>query len=91
MGHASRNFDESPDTDHHFSDLVLVNTARGAIVGVLDLLDPGVLPSPHAALYSVEAEGDLRRKAAQNLIDWARRGRPAYVVVEGATRVTQEA
>jgi hypothetical protein len=26
---------------------------------------------------------ELRRKAAQNLVDWARTGRPTYVVVEG--------
>jgi hypothetical protein len=25
----------------------------------------------------------LRRKAAQNLLDWARTGRPTYAVVEG--------
>jgi D-3-phosphoglycerate dehydrogenase len=29
------------------------------------------------------AEKELRRKAAQNLVDWMQRGRPAYVVVEG--------
>jgi D-3-phosphoglycerate dehydrogenase len=44
-----------------------------------------VLLTPHAAFYSVEAEQELRRKAAQNLIDWARTGRPRYVVVEGRT------
>ncbi|TAL81627.1 MAG: C-terminal binding protein [Candidimonas sp.] len=42
-----------------------------------------VLLTPHAAFYSVVAEKELRRKAAQNLIDWAQRGRPSYVVVEG--------
>jgi D-3-phosphoglycerate dehydrogenase len=92
---------------------VFVNTARGAIVNVDDLLaaldngrldgaaldvlpfepppaghallsHPRVLLTPHAAFYSVEAERELRRKAAQNLVDWARRGRPSYVVVEGA-------
>lgn len=42
-----------------------------------------VLLSPHAAFYSEEGEKELRRKAAQNLIDWARTGRPTYVVVEG--------
>jgi phosphoglycerate dehydrogenase-like enzyme len=91
---------------------VLVNTARGAVVNLDDLLaalDAGkldgaaldvlpvepphldhpilkhrrVLLTPHAAFYSVEAEKELRRKAAQNLIDWARSGRPGYVVVEG--------
>ncbi len=47
------------------------------------LADPRVLLTPHAAFYSVEAERELRRKAAQNLVDWARGGRPTYVVVEG--------
>ena len=91
---------------------VLVNTARGAIVNIDDLvaaLDAGqldggaldVLPmeppevtarviqhprlllTPHAAFYSVLAEKELRRKAAQNLIDWNEVGRPSYVVVAG--------
>ena len=44
---------------------------------------PRVLLSPHAAFYSVVAEKELRRKAAQNLIDWARNGRPSYVVISG--------
>jgi phosphoglycerate dehydrogenase-like enzyme len=47
------------------------------------LRHPRVLLSPHAAFYSVEGEKELRRKAAQNLVDWARTGRPTYVVVEG--------
>jgi D-3-phosphoglycerate dehydrogenase len=47
------------------------------------LANPRVLLTPHAAFYSVEAERELRRKAAQNLIDWARTGRPRYAVVEG--------
>jgi phosphoglycerate dehydrogenase-like enzyme len=42
-----------------------------------------VLLSPHAAFYSVEGAQELRRKAAQNLVDWALTGRPTYVVVEG--------
>jgi phosphoglycerate dehydrogenase-like enzyme len=91
---------------------VLVNTARGAVVDIDDLvaaLDAGkldgaaldVLPTeppevsapavqhprllltPHAAFYSVIAEKELRRKAAQNLIDWNATGRPSYVVVAG--------
>jgi D-3-phosphoglycerate dehydrogenase len=91
---------------------VLVNTARGAVVNIDDLLavldegrldgaaldvlpveppamdarivqHPRVLLSPHAAFYSVLAEKELRRKAAQNLIDWAHNGRPTYVVVKG--------
>lgn len=47
------------------------------------LRHPRVMLSPHAAFYSKEGERELRRKAAQNLIDWARKGRPTYVVVEG--------
>jgi D-3-phosphoglycerate dehydrogenase len=39
--------------------------------------------TPHVAWYSEEAEAELRRKAAQNVVDWARTGRPTYVVVEG--------
>lgn len=89
-----------------------VNTARGAIVNIPDLvaaLDAGtvatagldVLPqepvgsdsplfahprvilTPHAAFYSVEAEKELRRKAAQNIVTWIRTGRPDYVVARG--------
>jgi D-3-phosphoglycerate dehydrogenase len=47
------------------------------------LRHPRVLLTPHAAFYSTEGERELRRKAAQNLVDWARTGRPTYVVVEG--------
>jgi len=90
----------------------LVNTSRGAVVKVDDVvaaLDAGRLdgaaldelpqeppdPShpivshpraiitPHAAFYSVDGERELRTKAAMNLIDWAKTGRPKYVVVEG--------
>jgi len=41
------------------------------------------LITPHVAWYSTEAEIELRRKAAQNIVDWARTGRPTYAVVEG--------
>jgi phosphoglycerate dehydrogenase-like enzyme len=90
----------------------LVNTSRGAVANVDDVLaavdsgqldaaaldvlpkeppeadhallrHPRVLLTPHAAFYSAEGEKELRRKAAQNLVDWARTGRPTYVVVEG--------
>jgi D-3-phosphoglycerate dehydrogenase len=90
----------------------LVNTSRGAVAKVSDVIEaldagilegagldvlpqeppdpedpllrhPRVMLSPHAAFYSVEGEKELRRKAAQNLVDWARTGRPTYVVVEG--------
>ena len=50
------------------------------------LHDSRVILSPHSAFYSVEGEKELRRKAAQNLIDWALTGRPTYVVVEGHPR-----
>lgn len=90
-----------------------VNTARGAIVNIPDLLaalesgvvatagldvlpeepiardsalltHPRVILSPHAAFYSVEAERELRRKAAQNIVSWHATGRPEYVVVRGS-------
>jgi phosphoglycerate dehydrogenase-like enzyme len=93
----------------------LVNTSRGAVVVVTDVLaalDSGrleaaaldVLPTeppepgdpllahprlmltPHAAFYSVEGERELRTKAARNLVEWEREGRPRYVVVEGRPR-----
>jgi len=47
---------------------------------------PRVVLSPHSAFYSVEAERELRRKAAQNLATWLASGRPEYVVARG-TRV----
>ena len=47
------------------------------------LRHPRILLTPHAAFYSIEGERELRRKAAQNLVDWATTGRPRYVVVEG--------
>jgi D-3-phosphoglycerate dehydrogenase len=47
------------------------------------LSHPRALITPHVAWYSEEAEAELRRKAAQNVVDWARTGRPTYPVVEG--------
>jgi D-3-phosphoglycerate dehydrogenase len=96
--------------------MTLVNTARGAIVELADLLaaldagilrgaaldvlpeepvprdsplltDPRVILTPHAAFYSVEAEKELRRKAAQNIVTWCRSGRPDYPVVRGTRRL----
>lgn len=90
---------------------ILVNTARGAVVNIDDLLSalnegrldgaaldvlpieppdvnahivqhPRVLLTPHAAFYSLVAEKELRRKAAQNLVDWANTGRPSYTIIE---------
>jgi len=92
--------------------MTLVNTARGAVVSLPDLLkaldagilrgvaldvlpvepvpaespltrDPRVILTPHAAFFSVEAEQELRRKAAQNIVSWVRTGRPDYPVVQG--------
>jgi len=92
-----------------------VNTSRGAVVALPDLiaaLDAGVLAgagldvlpeepvprdsplvghprailTPHAAFYSVEAEKELRRKAAQNIISWLATGKPEYVVTRGTRK-----
>ena len=46
-----------------------------------------ILLSPHSAFFSVEAEQELRRKIALNVVDWAEKGRPTYVVVEGESAV----
>jgi phosphoglycerate dehydrogenase-like enzyme len=90
----------------------LVNTSRGAVVNLPDLVDaldsgilagaaldvlpeepvprdskllshPRAILTPHAAFYSVEAEKELRRKAAQNIITWLATGKPEYVVTRG--------
>ena len=45
--------------------------------------DPRVLLSPHSAFYSVDSEIELRRKAAMNIVSWAKSGRPDYPVVTG--------
>jgi phosphoglycerate dehydrogenase-like enzyme len=50
------------------------------------LADPRVILSPHAAFYSVEAEIELRRKAAMNIVDWMKTGRPGYPVVQGTRK-----
>jgi D-3-phosphoglycerate dehydrogenase len=48
------------------------------------LLDnPNVILTPHAAFYSLEAEEEVRSKAARNVVSWAKEGRPLYPVVEG--------
>jgi D-3-phosphoglycerate dehydrogenase len=47
------------------------------------LAHPRALLTPHTAWYTEEAEAELRRKAALNIVDWARSGRPTYPVVEG--------
>jgi D-3-phosphoglycerate dehydrogenase len=47
------------------------------------LSHPRALVTPHTAWYTEEAEAELRRKAALNIVEWARSGRPTYPVVEG--------
>ena len=47
---------------------------------------PKVVLTPHAAFFSVQAEIELRRKAAQNIVTWLKTGRPDYVVVAGTRR-----
>jgi phosphoglycerate dehydrogenase-like enzyme len=47
---------------------------------------PKVILTPHAAFFSVQAELELRRKAAQNIVSWLKNGRPDYVVVTGSRR-----
>jgi len=47
---------------------------------------PRVILTPHAAFFSVEAERELRRKAAQNIVTWLTTGRPDYVVVNGTRK-----
>lgn len=50
------------------------------------LNDKRVILSPHAAFYSVAAEIELRRKAAMNIVDWMKMGRPGYPVVQGTRK-----
>jgi D-3-phosphoglycerate dehydrogenase len=71
-------------------------TLRGAGLDVLPqepvprdsalIAHPRVILTPHAAFYSVEAEKELRRKAAQNIITWLATGKPEYVVVRGTRK-----
>jgi phosphoglycerate dehydrogenase-like enzyme len=51
------------------------------------LADPRVIFSPHAAFYSVSSEIELRRKAAMNIVNWKKSGKPDYPVVVGRDRV----
>jgi D-3-phosphoglycerate dehydrogenase len=50
------------------------------------LADPRVIFSPHSAFYSESAEFELRYKAATNIVQWMRTGRPGYPVVVGTRR-----
>jgi phosphoglycerate dehydrogenase-like enzyme len=45
-----------------------------------------VMLSPHAAYFTTAAERELRRKAVQNIVSWAQRGRPDYPVVRGTRK-----
>jgi phosphoglycerate dehydrogenase-like enzyme len=81
-------------------DAALEALARGTLAGLaLDVLPvepvppdsrllghPRVILTPHAAFYSIEAETELRRKAAQNIVTYLRTGRPDYVVVAGSRK-----
>lgn len=44
---------------------------------------PRTLLTPHAAFYSTASEVELRRKAALNIVEWVRVGRPMYPVLQG--------
>ncbi|MEO9136430.1 MAG: C-terminal binding protein [Casimicrobiaceae bacterium] len=50
------------------------------------LTDSRVILTPHAAFYSIEAEKEMRRKAARNIVTWHRTGRPDYPVVHGTRK-----
>jgi len=50
------------------------------------LSDPRVVFSPHSAFYSAESEVELRRKAAMNIVNWMRTGRPDYPVNAGSRK-----
>jgi D-3-phosphoglycerate dehydrogenase len=81
-------------------DAALAALERGTLAGLaLDVLPtepvprdspllghPRVILSPHSAFYSLEAERDLRAKAARNLITWLTKGRPDYVVTVGTRK-----
>ena len=45
---------------------------------------PRTILTPHAAFFSREAEVELRTKAAQNIITFAEKGKPDYVVIQGS-------
>jgi phosphoglycerate dehydrogenase-like enzyme len=47
------------------------------------VLHPRTVVTPHAAFFSREAEIELRSKAAQNIISFAKTGQPDYLVIQG--------
>ena len=53
------------------------------------LAHPRVILTPHAAFFSLQAERELREKAARNIVTWLETGRPDYVVTAG-TRALQD-
>ncbi|MBS0320797.1 MAG: C-terminal binding protein [Proteobacteria bacterium] len=81
-------------------DAALAALADGTLAGLaLDVLPtepvprdsplvghPRVILTPHAAFFSLDAERELRRKAAQNLATWHKTGRPEYVVTAGTRK-----
>ncbi len=48
--------------------------------------DSRIILTPHAAFFSVQAERELREKAARNIVTWLKTGRPDYVVAVGTRR-----
>jgi len=45
---------------------------------------PRVCVSPHAAFFSVESDEEARRRSVENIISYARTGRPDHVVIAGS-------
>jgi D-3-phosphoglycerate dehydrogenase len=60
-----------------------VTTSEPVPAGHPLLADPRVILTPHAAFYSGQSEVELRTKAAMNIVEWHRTGRPTYPVVAG--------
>jgi phosphoglycerate dehydrogenase-like enzyme len=81
-------------------DAALAALDRGTLAGLgLDVLPVEPVPAgskllgharviltPHAAFFSIEAERELRRKAAQNIVSWLNTGRPDYIVINGTRK-----
>ena len=57
------------------------NSGTAGTTAAQAAVEPRDTPPPGGIRHKGPLE--LRRKAAQNLVDWARTGRPTYVVVEG--------